>query len=243
MKVHRNIIRIDEEKCDGCGQCVSGCAEGALAIIDGKARVVADRLCDGLGACIGECPQGALTIIQREADEFDESAVEAHLSRREAAPPLMACGCPSSQIQTFAPYDPDRDGSGSSLPAGEIPSALTHWPVQIRLIPPTAPFLKQADLLVLADCCAVALPTLHPTLLAGKVVMMGCPKFDDVDLYVQRFAEIFQTAGIRSITAAYMEVPCCSALPRILKKAMETSGIVLPIGEVVITRKGRIADA
>ena len=194
MKIVRKIIEIDEEKCDGCGQCVIGCAEGALEIIDGKAKVTSDNLCDGLGACIGECPQGALEIVEREAEAFDEVAVEAHLERQQAAAPAqpagdtLPCGCPSAQLQSFAPQtacqkanEPTdlKASAKSPAPTGEVPSALMHWPVQVRLIPPTAPFLKGADLLVVADCVPVAFPSLHQDFLQGRAVMVGCPKFDD----------------------------------------------------------------
>lgn len=241
--VLRKIIEIDEEKCDGCGLCVPGCAEGALQIIDGKAKVVADKFCDGLGACIGECPQGALKIVEREAEEFDEEAVEAFLAAQEKkkGEELPVSGCPSSQVHVFNPFTP-VDGAPSPDSPSTTGSALSHWPIQIRLIPPHATFLKNADLLVLADCCAVSYANLHKDFIAGKVVMMGCPKFDDVDEYIERFAMIFKTAGIKSITSVYMEVPCCSALPVILKKAMEKTGIIIPHKEVVISRKGSILN-
>lgn len=236
MKTTRKIIEIDEERCDGCGQCVPACAEGAIKIIDGKARVISDNLCDGLGACLGECPVGALKIVEREAEEFDEEAVDEHLKsteKQEDAEPLpLECGCPSMQMKTFAADKPVHES-----PAGSA-SALTHWPVKIRLVPPTAPFLKGADLLVLADCAAVAHTSLHQALLNGKVVMMGCPKFDEVQEYVQKFAEVFKTAGINSVTVASMEVPCCSGLPWIVKKGMEKSGKNVPLTEIVLNAKG-----
>lgn len=244
MKVKRKIIQIDEEKCDGCGNCALACAEGSLEIINGKAKVISDNLCDGLGACIGECPQGALKIIEREAEEFDEAAVEKHLAGRGdkphgAAPSKPAGGCPSAGIQLFAPAAAVQ-AAGMRGAAQASDSALSHWPIQIRLVPPSAPFLKNADLLVLADCCAVALPNLHQDLLKGKVVLMGCPKFDDADDYVKRFAEIFRQAGIARITAVFMEVPCCGALPMILKKAMEVSGVTIPVEQMVIGVRGQI---
>ena len=189
MKITRKIVEIDEEKCDGCGQCVIGCAEGALTLVDGKVMVISENLCDGLGACIGECPQGALQIIEKQAEAFDEAAVEAHLESvaagEQSQAPTMPCGCPSTRIQSFAPGPaaPAKSPSGHGTPA----SALSHWPVQIRLIPPNAPFLKGADLLILADCVPVAFPGLHQELLRDKAVMIGCPKFD-------KFAAIFKTA-------------------------------------------------
>lgn len=245
MKPVRKIIEIDEEKCDGCGQCVPGCAEGALQVVDGKARIVADRYCDGLGACIGECPQGALHIIEREADEFDEEAVQAYLeeqAKAEPNAPASAHGCPSSQVRILAPFDSARIRPETAARVGEIPSELTHWPIQIRLIPPNAPFLKHADLLVLADCSAVAFPMVHQKLLKGKVVMMGCPKFDDAADYTERFKAIFEQADINSVTVVYMEVPCCSALPAIVQKGLKKSGRKVPFLELVVGRTGEIVN-
>ncbi len=250
MKIKRKIIKIDEELCDGCGQCVPGCTEGALQIVDGKARVVADKYCDGLGACIGECPTGALEVIEREADEFDEAAVEAYLAEKEKAKKdekkMVFSGCPSAEIQAFTPAEPCREANIPVDISTDIPvkgeSALSHWPIQIRLIPAKAPFLKGADLLIIADCCAVAFPALHSDLMKGKVVMMGCPKFDDAEAYIERFREIFNTAGIKSVTNVCMEVPCCSALPIIVMKGLEASGKKVPIKEVVISTRGRILE-
>jgi len=243
MKVMRKIIEIDEELCDGCGECVPSCAEGSLQVIDGKAKVVSDNLCDGLGACLNECPTGALRIIEREAEEFDEEAVEKFLSEKEKGKPLQqpfqTGGCPSAGIQIFAPSE-SVEAAGAKPVASDAESALSHWPVQIRLVPPTAPFLKGADLLVLADCGAVAFPTLHKDFLEGRVVVMGCPKFDDVEAYVEKFAAIFKVAGIHRITSVYMEVPCCSALPMIVKKGMEVADAQIPMEEVLISVRGKI---
>lgn len=245
MKVNRKIIEIDEELCDGCGNCVLSCAEGAIRIVDGKARVLADKFCDGLGACIGECPTGALRIVEREADEFDEEAVEKHLQTREreiaSEPATLACGCPSTHIRTFVPADACREANepADHRSAG---SALTHWPVQIRLVPPTAPFLKNADLLVTADCVPVAYADFHQDFLRKKVVMMGCPKFDDVQAYVEKFAAIFRTANVRSVTVLDMEVPCCSALPQIVREGMKAAGREIPIEEITITARGEVLE-
>lgn len=244
MKVIRKIIHIDEELCDGCGQCVPSCAEGTLEIVNGKATVVSDNLCDGLGACLGECPTGALSVEEREAEEFDEEAVERRLAdledRKQASKQdTMACGCPSSQIMSF--------GAASGLPGTEsgrspLKSELTHWPVKIRLVPPHAPFLKNADLLVLADCVAAAHPNLHRDLLKNRVVMMGCPKFDDTRLYEDKLTEICNRSGIRSLSVAIMEVPCCSCLHGIVRKAYEASGANIPLVEIVIGRRGNIIE-
>jgi len=246
MKRKRKIIEIDEERCDGCGLCVPACAEGSLEIVDGKARVIEDRLCDGLGACLGECPNDALRIIEREAEEFDEEAVEEHLAARQQEPSsenlqFISGGCPSAKIQQFT--RPPAAGRMPDADVGEAqPSALTHWPVQIRLIRPAAPFLKDADLLVLADCVPVAFPNLHRDFLSGKAVAMGCPKFDDAEDYIEKFTAIFRQAGIRSITTVVMEVPCCSGLPTIVRKALDASGQAIPMEEVVISTRGEILE-
>jgi NAD-dependent dihydropyrimidine dehydrogenase PreA subunit len=250
MKTVRKIIEIDEELCDGCGNCVPSCAEGALQIIDGKARVIADLYCDGLGACLGECPQGALKIVEREADEFDEEAVEKHLAKQKQQEtvqqvPAFSGGCPSTRLQSFASAESTSASSPcqeANKPAAfeEAESALSHWPVQIMLVPPTAPFLKGADLLVLADCVPVAFPTLHRDFIKGKAVMMGCPKLDDAQHYIEKFAQICKQSGIKSITSVIMEVPCCSGLPMIVKKGMEMSGVDIPMEEVVISTRGKI---
>lgn len=238
MKANRKIIKIDDELCDGCGVCVPSCAEGAIEVVDGKARVVAEKYCDGLGACLRECPKGALTVEEREAEEFDEKAVEEHLSASEKEKPAqgipMAHGCPSAKLQTFA-----AKPVGEEVPTLQA-SALSHWPVQIRLVPPTAPFLKGANLLVAADCAPVAYPNFHRDFLKGKAVMVGCPKFDDVQGYVDKFTDIFRSANIKSVIVLDMEVPCCSALPKIVKRGMELAGKSVPMEEVVISARGEI---
>ena len=244
MKSVRKIVEIDEELCDGCGQCVTSCAEGAIRIVDGKARLISENYCDGLGACLGECPQGALRVIERTADEFDPEAVEEHLKQQEEtareekeSKREKPCGCPSANIRTFKVVSGD---AGKSPCEGSIPSSLSHWPVQIRLVPATAPFLKGADLLVTADCVPVAYPDLHKDFLQGRVILLGCPKFDDGEAYVAKFAEIFQKAGIRSVTVLDMEVPCCSALPTMVKKGLEVSGKSVPLEEVTIGVRGNV---
>jgi Pyruvate/2-oxoacid:ferredoxin oxidoreductase delta subunit len=244
MKITRKIIEIDEEKCNGCGQCAPSCAEGAIQIVDGKARLVAEKYCDGLGACLGECPVDALHVVEREADDFDEEAVEEYLKKAAPPPikeaPTMACGCPSSQIQDFArPFKSCEEANKPASYAGSV-SALSHWPVQIKLVPPTAPFLKGADLLVAADCTPFAYPDFHRDFLKGKVLMIGCPKFDDAPAYVQKFADVFRTAGIKSVTVATMEVPCCQGLPVIVKRGMAEAGLDIPMSHIVISLRGEI---
>lgn len=247
MKIIRKIVEIDEKRCNGCGQCVSACAEGAIQIINGKAKLIADKYCDGLGACLGECPQDALRIIDREACAFDETAVEEHLKSTEhkhaAAHKTQACpptGCPSAKAQTFAVDKASKGLESSTGSAASSKSYLSHWPVQIRLVPPTAPFLKGADLLVAADCVPVVYPRFHEDFLKDKVVMVGCPKFDHTEQYVQKFTEIFQLAPIRSVTSVVVEVPCCQALPTIIEKAIVAAGKKIPLEKVVISARGQI---
>ena len=244
MKILRKIVTINEEKCDGCGLCTEACAEGAIRIINGKAKLIADKYCDGLGACLGECPQGAIDITEREAEAFDETAVEAHLHR--AAPSIaedlkpLACGCPSAHIETFSKI-PSQGMAEKPVLGESSQSELTHWPVQIRLVPPTAPFLEGADLLVAADCTPVTYERFHQDFLKGRIVLMGCPKFDDQEAYIDKFAQIFQKADVKGITVLVMEVPCCQGLPAILQRAMERAGKEIPLKRMVITTRGTIA--
>lgn len=240
MKAKRKIIEIDEERCDGCGSCVPACAEGAIQIVDGKARVVSEKFCDGLGACLGECPRNALRIVEREAEEFDEEAVEAHLKADRVMPP-GATGCPSAQVRQFEAAAAS-DEKVKELAHPRRAGALAHWPIQIRLVPADAPFLKGADLLVAADCTPVAYPAFHREFLTGKAVLLGCPKFDDVEAYIQKFAEIFRKADISTITVLVMEVPCCQGLPYIVVKGMERAGTRVPVNLVVIGAKGNVQE-
>ena len=244
MKIMRKIIEIDEELCDGCGLCVPDCAEGSLVIVDGKAKMVSDNLCDGLGACLGSCPTGALKIIERECEDFDEEAVEEHLAKQKTADEApKASGCPSAQLQTFAPKTPCQTANKPlAMAAGGGTSSLTHWPVQIRLVPPTAPFLQGADLLVAADCCAVSAPNFQLEYLTGKVVMMGCPKFDDAESYVQRFSEIIANCNLNSLTILIMEVPCCSSMNGIIQQAIERAGKSVPVEQITISTQGAVIE-
>lgn len=243
MKVKRKIVEINEELCDGCGQCVPSCAEGAIEVVDGKAKLTAEKYCDGLGACLGECPKGALCVVERESDEFDEEAVERHLQSRESKwEPEEAVSysmCPGARIQSFIPDSRAQEAKEASVPTS-AGSCLSHWPVQIRLVPSTAPFLKDADLLVVADCVPVAYPDFHEDFMKGKAVMVGCPKFDDVEGYVEKFKEIFKKASIKSVTVLDMEVPCCSALPVIVKKGMDGAGKQISFERIVISTRGEI---
>lgn len=232
----RNIVRIDEEKCNGCGQCIIDCPEGALKLVDGKARVVKESFCDGLGACIGVCPVGAITIEKREAEPFDEEAVKQNMAAaasREAGLPLVSPGCPGSQLR------PLERKPQPGAPAGPG-SQLTHWPVQLTLVPPNAPFFRDADLLLVADCVPFAMGDFHGRVLQGRPVVVGCPKLDDPASYVSKLADIFRNAGIRSLSIVRMEVPCCGGLCAITRKALVESGEAVPIREVTVSIGGEI---
>lgn len=243
MKTMRKVIKIDEEKCDGCGLCVPSCTEGAIQIVDGKAKLVAERYCDGLGACLGECPRGALNIIDAEVEEFDEKAVEEHLENMKSAEvkekQSPAGGCPSAHIQHFQRFPSCEEANVPKTQEG-VASELSHWPVQIRLVPPGAPFLKNADILVAADCTPIAYANFHRDFLRGRVALMGCPKFDDAQSYIEKFAQIFREADIKSITVLVMEVPCCQGMPVILERAMEMAGKNVPMKKVVVSTRGEI---
>lgn len=236
MKTVRKIIEINEALCDGCGQCVPACKEAAIQIMNGKAKLVSDVYCDGLGACLGRCPRGAIRIVEREADAFDGKAVQAHLRARTAVTPPVVAACPSAQLRRFARPAPSTGPENTPRTA----SALAHWPVQIRLVPPAAPFLHQADLLIAADCVPVAYPNFHQDFLAGRVVLVGCPKLDDLPAYVEKFKALFLTATIRSVLVVVMQVPCCQSLPGAVRQGMELAGKAAPLETVVIGLQGDI---
>lgn len=239
MKKIRKIIEIDEDKCTGCGQCITACAEGALQLVDGKARLVGEILCDGIGACIGNCPEDALRIVEREADDFDEEAVHEHLGKRAASPaqPTLACGCPSSAAMSFSPI---QDTRGLGPCRADAVSRLGHWPVKLQLLSPAAPFLKGSDMLLLADCCGVACPNLHEKLLKGKTVAIACPKLDDIEQHIQRLSEILSQAAPRELAIVHMEVPCCTGLVHAALKAAQRAGVSIPMKHIVIGRRGEI---
>jgi len=229
----RQIIRIDDEKCDGCGLCVPSCAEGAIQIVDGKARLVADRYCDGLGACLGDCPQGALTIEAREAQEFVGPAPGApHPETPAPAPesPGAAFVCPGSRMQ---------QSQREATPAPGA-SALSHWPVKLRLVNANAPFLQGASLLVAADCAPFAAGDFHSRFLDGKTVVCGCPKFDDLPEHVAKLTDILKGNDIREITVVNMDVPCCSGLVQIVRQALEASGKSLPVTICMLGNAGQV---
>ena len=204
MRTTRDIIQIDEERCNGCGQCVRDCAEGAIAIIDGKARMISESYCDGLGACLSGCPQGALQIIHREADPFDEQAVEKHLARNTEPLP---CGCSGTAVRQFPTH-----ATALFEAAG-----TRSWPVKLRLVPPTAPFLKGAHLLIAADCAGAASARFHQ-LAKDKIILIACPKFEDAAAMRERLAELRHVAAPASVTVLRMEVPCCTGLAALCRE-------------------------
>lgn len=238
-KAVRSIIEIDEEKCNGCGLCVPACEEGAIQIIDGKARLVQERYCDGLGACLGDCPQGAITMVEREAEGFDEEAALEHVRNLTDDSPIAPCGCPSSQAMSFT----DAEEQSACCPgASASQPQLRNWPLQLTLVPVGAPWLDGADLLICADCVPFAYADFHSDLLAGRQAITACPKLDDVEPYIAKLTEIFREHDINSVTVARMEVPCCGGLPMLVEQAMEASGRNLPINTIVVGIEGDILD-
>lgn len=301
--MRRQIITIDDEKCDGCGLCIPNCPEGALGIVDGKARLVSEVFCDGLGACMGHCPRGAIAVEERDAEVYDERKVignmagrgeevlKAHLEHLEehgqvehlkeaisylverdldvplelreadcgvagscgSAEPgqgtghversaaegdtaISGCGCPGSRVLDLREADERRE---TERPGIDPPARLRQWPVQIHLVPPDAPFLKGADLLIAADCVPFAYAGFHENLLAGKALLVGCPKLDDSSFYIEKLGRILQENDIRSITVAHMEVPCCFGMMGIVKSAIDSSGREIPLEEVTLSIRGR----
>jgi len=225
MKSVRKIVHIDEDKCNGCGLCVPACHEGAIHIVDGKARLASDILCDGLGDCLGECPQGAITIEEREAEAYDADAVKARLAAHSSrATDVAQGGCPSARAWS-------RESAASAVAGSSEASAsqLLNWPVQLHLVPPAAPYLRGARLLICADCVPFACADFHRDLLAGHVVVTGCPKLDDGQLYIDKLAVLIAQNDLESIDIAFMEVPCCHGLVHIVRHAALQSGKEVPI--------------
>jgi Pyruvate/2-oxoacid:ferredoxin oxidoreductase delta subunit len=261
VRSKRQIISIDEERCDGCGLCVPSCAEGALQIVNGKARLIKESFCDGLGACLGECPQGALTIVELEAEVYDEAQVLVHLrrtapglaedhavrSRSHAADPIplhAAGGAPTIGEPGSIPACPSIrvaqwDAVEEPAPAMERQrSQLRQWPVQLHLLPVQAPFFEDADLVLVADCVPFAYANFHEDFLRGNVVAVGCPKLDDARAYVDKVTQILLRSNIRSLKVAYMEVPCCRGLVQVAQQALANSGKQIPFETVMITIAG-----
>ncbi len=251
----RKIVRIDPDKCNGCGLCVPKCAEGAIRIIDGKARLVAENLCDGLGNCLGTCPRGAITIEERPAEAFDDTAVEAsrsHARAPEAAPgaasacaggtgPLASRGCPGAMLRKLKQMA-DRGAPAAGPAAAPAGSRLGQWPVQLALLPPAGDIWQDADVLIAADCVAYAMGDFHDRLLAGRTLAVACPKLDDVQPYVEKLAAVFAAGGVRSVTVARMEVPCCGGLERLVREALAKADSAIPLDVIVVGIDGRIQN-
>ena len=235
----RKIIHIDEEKCNGCGACASACQEGAIAMVDGKARLMRDDYCDGLGNCLPACPTGAITFVEREAAAYDEAAVEKHLKERaeKASVPSRPAhgGCPGMMARAI------HRGESAPAAAADMPSQLSQWPVQIRLAPVNASYFDGAKLLIAADCTAYAYANFHQKFIRNHIVLVGCPKLDDVD-YSDKLTEILRQNDIRSVTVVRMEVPCCCGLERAAKAALQQIGKFIPWNVVTISTDGRILE-
>lgn len=252
-KVKRQIIQIDEEKCDGCGLCVPSCVEGALQVVDGKARLMRESFCDGLGVCLGDCPQGALRVAELETDAYDERAVVAYL--QQTAPDMVdrhlahlqahgmstasgrsvaaAPACPSIRLQGW-----EEKAPVSQAPQARIPSELRQWPVQLHLVPANAPFFQDADLTLVADCVPFAYPNFHADFLRGSAIAVGCPKLDDGRAYIAKVAQILEQSRIKSLKVVRMEVPCCGGLAYIAQQALAVSGKDIPLESVVVDIQG-----
>ncbi len=257
MTEERKIIHIDQEKCNGCGLCVHACHEGAIQMVDGKAVLVSDVYCDGLGDCLGPCPTGALSVISRPAAPFDPEAAALHVENRRQQVAeqfgLRAGGCPGLATRTMkkpgsaATAANDKASGTTGKPADAAGagagSELVNWPIQLRLVPPTAPFLKGADILLAADCAGFAAPDLHTKYLRGRVLIIACPKLEEAEPQIVKLASVLRAAAPSSLTVLRMEVPCCGGLVRIATDAVARSGIDLPVDVVTITTDGRNADA
>jgi ferredoxin len=235
----RKIIKIDEEKCNGCGLCIDACHEGALELVDGKARLVSDSYCDGLGDCLPQCPTGAITIEERKAKPFDEKAVKKRMEMRknESLKPL-ACGCPGTQVKTM------EKGSQTATPQQtpvNVESQLRQWPCQLKLVPVNAEYLSNSHLLIAADCTAYAYANIHQDFMRNKITLIGCPKLDNVD-YSEKLTEILKRHEIKSITILRMQVPCCGGLVNAVKKALIQSGKMIPWRIITISVDGRIIE-
>jgi len=231
----RKIVRIDEEKCNGCGACVPACAEGALQIIDGKAKLISEKYCDGLGVCLGECPQSAIIIDERAAAEFDEEATKLHLEKDNHTMDELPCGCPSAAVTQFESHET------TGIAMGEVTgqrSILSHWPVQLTLVPPVAPFLQGTDLVLAADCVPFAYAGFHQDFLKNHSLLVACPKLDDFQAHLKKLTDILSRSFVKSLTVVHMEVPCCSGLVHMVKQAMQLAGKDIPLKEVTIGIKG-----
>lgn len=235
----RRIIKIDQEKCNGCGKCAKACHEGAIEMIDGKATLTREDYCDGLGDCLPACPTGAITFEEREAPEYNEAAVIAAKKQKEKAEKKLPCGCPGTAMKRIQRTEHREDVCDAPIPPAT--SKLTNWPVQIKLVPVNAPYFDGADLLVAADCTAYAYGSFHKDFIRNRVTVIGCPKLDMVD-YTEKLTAILANNDIKSLTIVRMEVPCCGGIEMAAKRALQASGRFIPWQVVTISTDGRILD-
>jgi Pyruvate/2-oxoacid:ferredoxin oxidoreductase delta subunit len=242
----RQIIKIDEEKCTGCGLCVPNCREEAIKIIDGKARLVNDVFCDGLGACLGECPEGALSMEEREADPYDEKTVLENISRaKQSATPhglgvisQSSAGCPGSAHMTLKRMSP---ASASETQASTRQSELSHWPIQMHLVNPAADFFRDKDVVLAADCVAYSLADFHERFLKGKSLTIACPKLDGgQDIYIEKIRQMVDEAKINTLTVIMMQVPCCRGLLQIAQAALQQAKRKVPLKAIIISTQGEV---
>lgn len=236
----RKIVKIDESKCNGCGLCINGCHEGALQLIDGKAKLISDAYCDGLGACLPECPVGAITIEEREADPFDEALVQSRMTAASHPQPAnLACGCPGSQARAIA----HKESVPAAAPATPVSSSsqLRQWPCQIQLVPVNAPYFDNAHLLIAADCTAYAYANFHQEFMRNKITIIGCPKLDDAN-YAEKLTAILNAHPIKSVTVLRMEVPCCGGIVNAAKMALANCNTMIPWNVVTISTDGEILE-
>ncbi len=232
----RRIIEIDQEKCNGCGACAAACHEGAIAMVDGKAKLMRDDYCDGLGDCLPACPTGAISFVEREAAAYDEAAVLANKQRKMQQEGMrLPGGCPGTRMKTMLHTEP----SGAAAAPAQVPSRLSQWPVQIKLVPVNAPYFDGAKLLIAADCTAYAYAAFHERFMKGHITLVGCPKLDGVD-YSEKLTEIIRNNDIQSVTIVRMEVPCCGGLEHAAKTALQNSGKFIPWQVVTVSTEGRI---
>ena len=233
--VLRNIVKIDEEKCNGCAECVNACAEGAIKIVDGKAKLVSDVYCDGLGACLGHCPQDAITIEKRECVQFDEEATKKHLAKEQNAAKQTGFVCPGTMSRQLR-----EKGRPTESGAAEITSQLSHWPIQLKLVSPGAAYFANADLLLVADCVPFAMGDFHSRFLKGHSIVVGCPKLDDANFYIEKLAQILKANELNSLTVIHMEVPCCRGLTEIARRAIALAEVDLPFKDITVALDGGI---
>lgn len=240
-KKMRKIIRIDEKRCNGCGLCLPGCPEGALQVVDGKVRLVKESFCDGLGACLGHCPEGALLIEERDAEEYDAQGVLIHLEKK--SPELAEKHREHLRAHGLEEAEQGKTGTAVGCPSKQVHhSTDRQWPVKLYLIPPSAQFLKNSDLILVADCVPFAYANLHNDFLQGKAIAAGCPKFDDITAYEEKIEQILESVNINSLTVLYMEISCCSGFVSIITEALKKSGSDVPLETIQIGINGEVIN-